>query len=113
MSPERCNIPDWARQERQVDLAWVRENLDVFWISSWLAFEDIGRGALAIDTTVQIPEGGNPFGYLSQEIIENEGDEDTKRKVREYDPHNEFVIVLLKLEEKSSTYRVSLQKRLS
>lgn len=30
MTPENKGMPEWARQEREEDLAWIRENLDVF-----------------------------------------------------------------------------------
>jgi len=46
MTPENRNIPDWARLERQADLAWIGENLDVFWRTATAAFEDAGREAI-------------------------------------------------------------------
>jgi hypothetical protein len=38
-------------------------------------------------------------------------DENTKRTVNEYDPEREFVVVLLKSEERTSTYRVQAVQR--
>ena len=49
---------------------------------------------------------GHSFGYYLQATIEETGDDDVKRMVREYQPEREFVIVLLKPEERTSSYRV-------
>ena len=109
MTPENNNIPDWAHQERQADFGWIRENLDVFWTAASLAFEDTDRGAIVVDTTAEpIPGAGNPFGYFSQEQLEDHADEDTKRMVAEYDPTQEVVLLLLKSDNRTSTYRVGV-----
>ncbi|MCI0558934.1 MAG: hypothetical protein MN733_10595 [Nitrososphaera sp.] len=111
MTPENQDIPDWARKERQGDLGWVQENLDTLWLAASLAFEDTGRGAIVVDTTFQPEPGlGHPFAYFSQSQIEEENDEDTKRMVREYDPTQEFVLVLWKPGGRSSIYRVGFQQ---
>ena len=107
MTPENREIPDWAHRERQADLAWIQENLDVFWAAATVAFEGAGRGAVVVDTTLEpIPGAGNPFGYFSQEQLEDQADEDTKRMAAEYDPTHEFVLLLLKSDNRTSTYRV-------
>jgi hypothetical protein len=109
MRPESENIPDWARREREADLDGIAENLDVFHAASSLAFEEAGRGAIVVDTTIQPSPGlGHPFGYFSQEQVEKAANDDTKRMVREYDPMQEFVLVLLKPEDRTSTYRVRM-----
>lgn len=111
-TPENKRIPDWARRERAEDLAWIQENLDVFDFAARLAYEGAGRGAIVVDTTVQpAPGGGHPFAYFSQEQIEEYEDEDTTRMVKEYEPEQEFVLVLLKEEGRTSTYRVRPQWR--
>jgi hypothetical protein len=104
MTPEHRNIPDWARRERQADLGWMRidciraENLDVFSAIASVAFENTRRGAIVVDTTSQaMPGVGHPFGYFFQEQIEELGDEDTNCMVTEYEPAQEFVVVLLNL----------------
>ena len=107
MTPENNNIPAWAQQERQGDLAWVHENRELFRAVASLAFEDVGRGAIVVDTTIQpIPGEGHPLAYFTQERVQEHGDQDTQRMVSEYDPATELVLVLLKSDNRTSTYRV-------
>lgn len=107
MGAERREHPDWANREREGDLNWISENLDVFQIAARLAYEGSGRGALVVDTTLQpSPELGHPFAYFSEEQIEEYNDEDITRLVRGYDPEQEFVVVLIKSADRTSTYRV-------
>src|SRR5688572_11246831 len=106
---DRRNFPNWAERERGGDLSWIRDNLQVFWPLAQRGYEKVGRGAVVVDTTdlVVHPGGmGHPFGYLDQETITQQGDEDTQRMVGEYEPNEEFVSVLLKPQERQSTYRV-------
>lgn len=112
MTLESPKLPDWARKERQGDLNWIRKNLDIFQLVATAAFEDTGRGAIVVDTTSRpLPDKGHPFGYLSQEQIDEYDDEDIRRMVREYDPEQELVVVLQKSENRTSTYRVRPQRR--
>jgi hypothetical protein len=88
MSKENRNTPDWPRQERQGDLAWIGENLSALAFVSQLAYADAGRGALFIDVGVQpLSEPVQLFGYLAQLDVERVADEDTvglqpRRRVR-------------------------------
>ncbi len=108
VNPEKSHIPSWAERERGVDMAWIRENLFVFWPLARQTFEDVGRGAIVVDTTTRPTGEGHPFGYFSQELLEGYGNEDTQRMVREYDPTWELVTVLLKSRERISTYRIGV-----
>ena len=100
--------PEWAEQERASDLAWIRQNLHVFWPAARVGYETAGRGAIVVDTTSRPTGAGNPFGYFDQAAIEQKWDEDTQRMVREYDPTWEFVASLLKSGERMSSYRVGV-----
>jgi hypothetical protein len=106
------DIPEWAREERQNDLAWIAENLPSFWPAAQTQFAAQGRGVVVIDTTQQPdPTAGHPMYYLPQEIAEQTGDEDVARMLNEYAPEREFVVLLLKPEERTSTYRVQAIQR--
>lgn len=108
---DRGRFPDWAERERAGDLAWVKENLHVFWPAAQQGYEEFGRGAIVVDIT-QWPTGeGHPFAYFPQEIVEDSDDEDAKRMVREYDPTWEIVTVLLKTDDRTSIYRVGVIRR--
>ena len=112
MSAERKRFPEWAGRERESDLHWIRENLHLFQIAAKVAFADAGRGAIVVDTTIQpAPDSGHPFGYFGQEQIHEYGDQDIIRMVRDYEPAEEIVIVLLKAKERTSAYRIRLQRR--
>lgn len=82
--PER-SIPTWAEKERGSDMAWIKENVHIFWPAAQGGYEAMGRGALGVDTTQTfVHEGGvgHPFGYLDQATIEQQGDEGLKRMVQ-------------------------------
>lgn len=112
MNPERGRIPEWAKRERQSDLRWIRENLHVFIPAAKEGYEQVGHGALVVDTTVQpVPGAGHPFSYFPQAQINEHDDEDIKRLVREYNPPSELVIVMLKPEGRTSSYRVRTFRR--
>ena len=112
MSPENFDMPEWAREDRESDMAWVRENLHVFWPLARDVFLENGRGAFVVDTTWQPePEAGHVFGYFTKDSIDEGDNEDAKRMVREYKPAAEFVILLLKEEDRESCYRVQVIRR--
>jgi hypothetical protein len=64
-----------------------------------------------VDTTSRPTGEGHPFIYLPQEKVEETGDTDAQRMVREYDPKWEFVAVLLKTHDRESIYRVGVVER--
>jgi hypothetical protein len=95
-------------------LTWLKENLHVFWPLAQRGYQEVGSGAIVVDTTVTVghPGGkGHPMGYLDRESIVQQGDEDTQQLIEEYEPGAEFVSVLLKPQERQSTYRVRVVPR--
>ena len=108
---DRKRFPAWAERERTGDLAWIRENFHVFWPAAQMGYEELGRGAIVVDTTSRPTGAGHPFGYLPREKVEETGDEDAQRMVREYDPTWEMVTVLLKPHDRVSVYRVGRLSR--
>ena len=102
-------IPAWARQERWSDMAWIAENMHVFWPAAQQQYQTLGRGAIVVDTTLRPTGAGHPFTYYSQEQINQTDDADAQRMVREYDPETELVIVLLKPQDRVSVYRMGVR----
>lgn len=104
------NIPEWAKQERTRDLAWIGENLHLFWPAAQSGFAEVGRGAIVSDTTtlvVQEQAQSHPFAYVPAADIEKQKWQDVIRLVRQYEPRLEFVAVLLK-EQRESAYRIQV-----
>src|SRR5215212_287079 len=110
MMPERRRplMPEWAARERLSDMAWIAENLHVLWPAAQTAFVALGRGAITVDTTSTPTNAGHPFYYLTQEQVNALGDLDALRMVGTYDPTWELVTMLLKIEDRVSTYRIGV-----
>jgi hypothetical protein len=111
MMPEqepRPRIPKWAERERLSDMAWLAENLPRLWPAAQTAFVALGRGAITVDTTSTPTNAGHPFYYLTQAQVNELGDLDALRMVATYDPTWELIAMLLKREERVSTYRIGV-----
>ena len=108
---QRGRFPIWAERDRAGDLAWIQENLHVFWPAAQKGHEEQGRGAIMVDTTRRPTGEGHPFGCFPQALVEQTADEDAQRMVRQYDPAREFVAVLLKAHDRVSAYRLQLTRR--
>lgn len=105
---EQRRIPEWAERKRAIDLSWIGENLPQFWEAAHRGYEADGPGALVVDTTIQPTGAGHPFAYVTQEQIQQFGGRDEIRMVAAYDPSWELVIVLLKPQDRISSYRVGI-----
>jgi hypothetical protein len=106
MTKAERQIPDWAALEREKDRLWIRQNLDVFWHTAQQGSQFIGRGAIFVDVDSRPMGNQNLFTYFTVEEIERYENQDLNRLVGEYDLETEFVIALLKPQEKVSSYRV-------
>jgi hypothetical protein len=65
MTPENesTGLPERAREERQRDILWIKENMQIFWMVASAAFNGSGRGATVVDTISLPVEGmGHPYG---------------------------------------------------
>jgi hypothetical protein len=82
----------------------------LFHLTATAAYREIGHGAIAVDTASQPISGkGHPFWYFSKAELEEYDDKDVKRLVREYEPPGELVLMLLKSENRTSSYRLRPQ----
>src|SRR3982751_5057457 len=104
----KSEIPPWAAQERLEDMAWIGANLDVFWPAARGAFDEVGRGAIVVDTTVHPSEEGSLFGYFSQQLVMAFGNPDAVRMVAHYEPEWQFVAMLFKRGGRVSSYRIGV-----
>ena len=86
MAEREKQEPDGAEQERLQDLNWIKQNVDVFWPTAQVMYPSFGRGALVVDVTNGYPDEVQAFGYLDQAGVDQSGEVDIKRLVREYEP---------------------------
>ena len=103
---DRNNLPVWAERERWNDLAWIAANLPNFWSAAILAYQDLGRGAIVVETNFRVPQGGHPIAYLTEDQIARYEDEGINRLVKGYTPEEELVVILLKEQQRTSAYRL-------
>jgi hypothetical protein len=112
MAVEKIELTDWTSKEYEVDRVWIDENLTVLQPFAISEFDEIGPGAIFVNTTeYDEDESRHPCYYMPQAIIEELENEETKRIVREYDPHQEFVIILVKAGERECTHQINFQKK--
>jgi len=102
---ENGPIPGWAERERSGDLQWIVANRHVLWPAVQRAYASVGRGALVVDITALLGTG-HPFYYSPKADIAEHADADALRMVNQYNPQRELVIILLKADERTSTYRM-------
>jgi hypothetical protein len=95
-------------QERLEDMAWLNENLPVLWPLAQTAYEEVGRGAIVADLTVELESGGHPFAYCTQEVIAAIGNLDAGPIVEQYEPDWQLVAILFKRGGRMSTYRIGV-----
>ena len=62
-------------------MAWLAENLPLFWTAAQAAYAELGRGAITVDTTDTSTGDGHPYWYLTQEQLNALGDNDALRMV--------------------------------
>jgi hypothetical protein len=105
--PERGKPrPAWADEDRELDMALIQENVEMLQIASASSFIEAGRCAIVVETSIMEEDGWHTFAYYPQEVVELDFDDDKQRMVQEYEPFKEFVIVFLKPENRTSTYRI-------
>jgi hypothetical protein len=88
-----------SSREHHKDLEWIEENRSLFWLAATVACEQTGSGAIVVDLSKPSQDGRHQFRYLTKGEIELR-DNHLDRLLREYNPHREFVVVLLKTNDK-------------
>ena len=106
------HIPPWAEYERLGDMAWIAENMYVFWTAAQAGYAELGRGAVTVDTTIRpVRGGGNPLWYVTQDQVGEYFGPDEIRMVAVYEPPWQFVAILLKQEGRVSSYRIGVPEQ--
>jgi len=113
---EKQDQPSSAEeQEKTRELAWLEENLTIFWPTAHFGFEQQGRGAVVINA-IEIPLGEDTqFHYADQTRIEEGEDEASSRlaqMVSEYDPERQFVMAIIRPDMWVSTYQFEVGENL-
>lgn len=110
MSTERHRLTDWKAFSEDADRAWIRENIESFSALAMEQFDELGPGAILVDTLSKNEVTGHPFWYLPQAAFEAMDDDNTLALMREIDPAEELIVILIKSGNLSSTYRVNSSK---
>ncbi len=106
MNSERGNWPDWFVRERAADMAWIRDNGESLRTVADAQYQQHGRGALTVDVSMPPKPEGYHFYYFTAEYLEHFDELPAKALVEQYDPEQEFVVLLVKADNRTSAYRM-------
>ena len=102
-----------ATQEFDHDVAWIKKNRKACELTASKGYAKVGRGALVVNAATQsIPDGAYPFRYISQRQVKKTLGDDAKSVVKEYDPDDQFVLVLSKPRKRAVAYTLFRKHRL-
>ena len=107
MGKENPNISSWPEKTREAENAWIEDNMDVLSKYASEQYEENGRGAVYIDTAHYDKEMGHPFSFMPLGILEEDGREEVVAQVREYDPFQDFILILMKETPHFSLHQIS------
>ena len=108
MTPEK-NIDIHSEVQRELELDWIDQNSFLFSHKAAGHFSLVGRGAIIVDAAARRLGEGTLFTYFSKEQMEHLTDDEISNIVDDYDPTNEFVVLLLLPQEGKRVYRVGTQ----
>ena len=103
------HIPPEPDKTTAAELAWLKENLHIFWAAAEIGYRDEGRGALVIDAYSEPLGQATQFHYTPQAQFEEQEDEVSGRMVEyisEYNPRHEFVAVIISQPEEEYEFRL-------
>lgn len=96
MGKENPNISSWSEKTNEAENAWIKDNMDVLSKYASEQYEENGRGAVYVDTSQYEKESGHPFSYMPLGVLEEDGRGEVVTQVREYDPFQDFILILMK-----------------
>ena len=107
MTPEQ-NKSQRSETQHEFELAWIDQNTPLFFTKASGYFGLVGRGAIIVDTAAKRLGEGALFTYLSKEQMEHIANTEVSEMVDDYDPTNEFIVLLLLPKDDTRAYRVGI-----
>ena len=107
MTPEK-KIEPYTEAQRKLEMAWIERNSPLFSTKASGYFDLVGRGAIIVDAAVKSLSEGPLFTYFSKEQMEHINDVKINDIVNDYDPDEEFVVLLLLPENQTRAYRIDI-----
>jgi hypothetical protein len=107
MTPEK-NTDYHAEAQRELELAWIDRNTTLFSAKASGYFGLVGRGAIIVDTATKSLSERPLFTYFSKEQMEHVADVDVEAMVDDYEPEEEFVVLLLLSENQTRAYLIGI-----
>ena len=105
MTPEKHTI-DHIEAQHEVELAWIEHNTPLFTGKASGYFGLVGRGAIIVDAASKPLSEGPLFTYFSKEQMKHIADNDVNEMVDDYDPSNEFIVLILLPQDEKRAHRV-------
>jgi hypothetical protein len=107
MTPEKIT-EHFSEAQRELELAWIDQNFPLFSTKASGYFGIVGRGAIIVDAATTPLSEGPLFTYFSKEQMEHITDGDIDDMVDDYNPEEEFVVLLLLPENQTRAYRIDI-----
>lgn len=107
MTPEK-NIDLHTEAQHELELDWIGQNSALFSSKASGYFGLVGRGAIIVDAATKPLSAGPLFTYFSKEQMEHITDVDINEMVDDYDPDEEFVVLLLLPKNQTRAYRIDI-----
>ena len=107
MTPEKKTV-HCPEAQRQLELDWIDQNTPLFSAKASGYFGLVGRGAIIVDAATKPLSEGPLFTYFSKEQMEHIADDDINAMVDDYDPEEEFVVLLLLPKNQTRAYRIDI-----
>ena len=107
MTPEK-KIEPYTEAQQELELAWIERNTPLFSSKASGYYDLVGRGAIIVDAAVKSLSEGPLFTYFSKEQMDHFEDVDVNDLVDDYDPDEEFVVLLLLPDNQTRAYRIGI-----
>jgi hypothetical protein len=107
MTPEN-NTEINPETHRELELDWIGQNAPLFSTKAIGYFGLVGRGAIIVDAATKPLSEGPLFTYFTKEQMDHIADAEIYAMVNDYDPEEEFVVLLLLPRNQIRAYRIDV-----